>query len=307
MLSKFSGLMYVALCFIIVGSSYPIAREAMDSIPTWTFTCITFLIGFLFLLPFTLYKDKTNWFRISLRDWGITCVLSLLGAVLYMVLLFYGLSSTTALTASIITSTAPAVVLVISVCFLREKLKINAALSVTLAVVSVVIMTLPNGQSGGHNTLLGLMFLSLSTLANALNIIIANRVRPTIRPLTISAGVCLTGAIFSLPMALSELQHYHLSDITSSQWEIIIYYGVVVWALSYIVFFMGVHKISAATAGMCVALIPVASMLCSVMFYHDHVRARDLIATLIIVLSVVLSEVRFKGHQKGVSEHPAVK
>lgn len=294
MFKKLSGLLSVALCFILVGSSYPIAKEAMDSIPTWTFTCITFIIGFIFLLPLTLVKDKTNWFKISLKDWLVICVLSLLGAVLYTVFLLYGLPSTTALTASIITSAAPAVVLLITVLVLRERLKLNAAVSVILAVISVVIMTLPDGQQGGHNTLIGLLFLTLSTIANALNIIIANKVPSNLKPLTMAAGVCLTGAIFSLPLSINELQNYHLSSITHGQMITMLYYGVFVWALPYIFFFQGVSKISAASAGMCVALIPVASMLCSVIFFGDTVKHKDLIATLIIILSVVLSEVDLK-------------
>lgn len=294
MFDKLSGLLSVALCFILVGSSYPIAKEAMDSIPTWTFTFITFLIGFLFLLPFSVIKDKTNWMKISVRDWLIVSVLSMLGAVLYTVFLLYGLPSTTALTASVITSAAPAVVLLISVLFFREKLKINAGISVALAVISVVIMTLPDGQNQGHNTAIGLIFLSLSTLANALNIIIANKVHSSLKPLTMAAGVCLTGTIFSLPLSLNELQHYQLSSITHSQMMTMLHYGVFVWALPYIFFFKGVNKISAASAGMCVALIPVAAMACSVLFYGDSIKHRDMFATLVIIFSVILSEVDVK-------------
>lgn len=291
MFSKISGLMSVALCFILVGSSYPVAKEAMDSIPTWIFTCITFAIGFLFLLPLTLVKDKTNWLRIGAKDWLIVSVLSLLGAVLYTVFLLYGLPSTTALTASVITSAAPAVVLLITVLFFKEKIMINTAVSVLLAVMSVVIMTLPGSTDAGRNTFIGLLFLSLSTLANALNIIIANKIQSSLKPLTMAAGVCLTGMIFSLPLALHELQRYQLSSITHSQGMTLFYYGVFVWALPYIFFFKGVNKISAASAGMCVALIPVASMLCSVIVFGDSIKSRDLIATCVIILSVVLSEV----------------
>ncbi|MBJ3815995.1 DMT family transporter [Shimwellia pseudoproteus] len=290
MLEKLSGLICVALCFIIMGASYPVAKEAMDSIPTWTFAFITLVIGFIFLLPLTIIKEKTNWRRISLRDWLIVSILSFLGAVLYTVFLLYGLASTTALTASVITSAAPAAVLVIAVVFLGDKLRLNAAVSVVLAVISVVIMTLQPAQPGGHNTTGGLIFLMLSTLVNALNLVIANKIHASLKPLTMSAGVCLTGAIFSLPLALHEWQTYHLSSITHGEIGIMIYYGVVVWALTYILFFMGVHKISAASVGMCVALIPVAAMLSGALFFGESIKLRDAVATLIIVLSIIFSE-----------------
>ncbi|MFS2221714.1 DMT family transporter [Pantoea sp. B65] len=294
MLHKISGLLSVAMCFILVGSSYPIAKEAMESIPTWTFTFITFIIGFLFLLPLTLRKEKTNWFAISLKNWMIVSLFSLLGAVLYTIFLLYGLPSTSAISASVITSAAPAAVMLISVIFFREKLKANSALSVFLAVVSVIVMTIPASQQGGSNTLTGLFFLCLSTLSNALNIVLANKVHTTLKPLTMAAGVCLTGAVFSSPMAIYELQSYQLSGITQGQAMVMLYYGIFVWALAYIFFFRGITRISAASAGMCVAITPIASMACAVIFFGDSVRTSDLLATIIIIFSIIFSEIDLK-------------
>ena len=291
MFKKISGLLSVIMCFILVGSSYPIAKEAMDSIPTWTFTCISFAIGFVFLLPFTLFRERTNWLSISLKDWLIISVLALLGAVLYTVFLLYGLPTTTAISASVITSATPAAVLLISVIFFKEKLKINSSISVVLAIISVVVMTLPGSQGSSNNTLIGLLFLSLSTLSNAINIIVANKVTTSLKPLTMAAGVCLTGAIFSLPMAIHEGQSFDLSTITQGQAGILLYYGVFVWALAYMFFFKGIGHISAASAGMCVALTPVASMVCSALFFGETVKHTDLIATIIIIFSVIFSEV----------------
>lgn len=291
MFTKISGLLSVIMCFILVGSSYPIAKEAMDSIPTWTFTCISFAVGFVFLLPFTLFREKTNWFKISLKNWMIVSVLALLGAVLYTVFLLYGLPTTTATSASVITSATPAVVLLISVLFFKEKLKISSSISVILAIISVVVMTLPGSQGGSNNTLIGLSFLSLSTLSNAINIIVANKVSTSLKPLTMAAGVCLTGTIFSLPMALHEGQSFDISSITRGQAGILLYYGVFVWALAYMFFFRGIGHVSAASAGMCVALTPVASMACSALFFGDTVKHTDLVATIIIIFSVIFSEI----------------
>lgn len=291
MYTKISGLLSVIMCFILVGSSYPVAKEAMDSIPTWTFTCISFAIGFIFLLPFTLFREKTNWFNISLKDSLMISVLALLGAVLYTVFLLYGLPTTTAISASVITSATPAVVLVISVLCFKEKLKLNTSISVILAIISVVVMTLPGSQGSSNNTLTGLVFLSLSTLSNAVNIIVANKVSTSLKPLTMAAGVCLAGAVFSLPMAVHESQSFSLLSITRGQAGVLVYYGVFVWALAYMFFFKGIGHISAASAGMCVALTPVASMACSALFFGDAVKHTDLIATVIIIFSVIFSEV----------------
>lgn len=43
------GYLNVLMCYLLVGISYPIAAESMNSIPVWTFIAITFAIGFAFL------------------------------------------------------------------------------------------------------------------------------------------------------------------------------------------------------------------------------------------------------------------
>ena len=291
MSSKLIGLIYVALCFVLVGSSYPIAQQAMEEVPTWTFTSITFAIGFLFLLPITIKSEKTNWFKISMKDWGIVAILSLLGAVLYTVFLLYGLPSTSATTASVITSAAPAFVVVISTLFFREKLTFSVALSVILAIVSVVVISLPSGENSGSTTALGLIFLLLSTLSNALNIVLAGKLQCSLKPMSMAAGVCLTGLVFSIPMTISELQTYSISSLTGNNIAIMIYYGVFVWAVPYMFFFKGVTKISSASAGICVSVVPVASMITAALFYDQSVTSVGLFATAIIILSIILSEV----------------
>lgn len=295
MSDKIRGLIYVAMCYILVGSSYPIAKEAMDSIPTWTFTCITFLVAIVCLFPLSIGYEKTRWSSVSRKDWLFVSIISLLGAVLYTVFLLYGIPSTSAVSASVISSTTPAVVLVLSILIFKEKFRLNVGISVALAVISVVVMTLSGASGPGSSTLGGVVFLCLSTLSNSLNILFANKLTTSLKPLSLATGVCITGAIFSLPMCLIELKSYNLSLVTAHQLGIIVYYGVFVWALPYLFFFRGINKISASSAGMCVALIPVASLVASVVIYGDKVRMSDAVATLVIIFSVLFSEINIKG------------
>lgn len=290
------GTISVAACYLLVGSSYPIAKEAMNAIPLWTFTCVTFLIGYLALLPVTLLRDKTNWFRIPLKGWGAISLQSLFGAVLYTVFLLYGFASTSAVTASVLSSVAPAAVLALSYLFLKEKLTSSKLLSVVLAIAGVVVMTLPS-SGGGHTSTSGFLFLSLSTLSTAICIVAAKRLSQTLPPMTLAAGVCLTGTLFTLPMALSELGQVHLGTLHDNV-GVLIYYGIFVWALPYICFFFGIDKVRASVAGMCVALIPVASSMTAVMFYGESLSGLDIAAMLAIMLSIVLSEVDISGRMK---------
>lgn len=295
MFRKHSGVICVAMCYILVGISYPVAKEAMESIPTWTFTFLTFLIGLAALFPLTLLLDKTNWLRIPLRDWAAVSVQALFGAVLFTVFLLYGLPSTTAVAASVITSVAPAVVLVLSALFLKEKMKVTSLIAVFLAVVSVIIMTVPAaGGATGHNSATGLLFLALSTLSTSAVIIFAQKLSSQLKPLTMAAGVCLIGAALSLPLALPEMRQVNFTLLMQGHILTLIYYGVCVWALPYVFFFYGIWRVPASTAGMTVALVPVASLLTSAALFGEHISSTDLVAAILIVTSLMIAETKFR-------------
>lgn len=294
MLNRLSGVMCVAICYILVGISYPVAKEAMESIPTWTFTFITFITGLAALFPLSILIDKTRWLSVSLRDWTAIGIQALFGALLYTVFLLYGLPETSAVAASVITSVAPAFVLIFSSIFLKEKMTIKSGFSVLLAILSVIIMTIPSAGNTGHTSLSGFVFLVLSTLSTASVIIFAKKLSSQLRPVTLATGVCLAGSIFSFPLSLTESAHFHLSAVTGHQAITMIYYGLFVWALPYVFFFYGIWKVRASTAGMTVALVPVSAMLAGAIFFGDKVTSTDVTATVLIVLSIIIAELNFR-------------
>ena len=294
MLNRPSGVMCVAICYILVGISYPVAKEATESIPTWTFTFITFLTGLVALFPLSLLIDKTRWLSVSLRDWAAIGIQALFGAVLYTVFLLYGLPDTSAVAASVITSVAPAFVLIFSAIFLKEKMTVKSGFAVLLAILSVIIMTVPSAGTTGHTSLSGLVFLALSTLSTASVIIFAKRLSSELKPVTLATGVCLAGTVLSFPLSLTESAAFHLSAVTGHQAITMIYYGLFVWALPYVFFFYGIWKVRASTAGMTVALIPVSAMLAGALFFGDKVTITDVTATVLIVSSIVITELNFR-------------
>lgn len=291
---KHSGVLCVASCYMLIGVSYPVAKQAMESIPTWTFTCLTFLIGLFVLLPFSLRVDKTDWLKIHAKDWLAISVQALFGAVLYTVFLLYGLPETSAVAASVITSVAPAFVLVLSVLFLKENIKFKSVISVALAVASVIMMTTQSlSANSGHSSLSGLLFLALSTLSNSAVIIFAQKFTSQLKPMTMATGVCLIGTVLSFPLALVEDGGFSLRSFNQNQLLTLAYYGIMVWAVPYVLFFNGIWKVKASTAGMTVALVPVASMLAAAVFFGEKITQIDIIATLLIVLSIVIAEIKF--------------
>lgn len=284
------GYVYVLLCYILVGISYPIAKEAMTQIPIWLFTSITFAIGFAMLYPFVRFMDEIALSKIGLRAWIAISAQSLLGAVLYTVFLLYGFSSATAIAASVFSSLAPAAVLCLSKLFLKERLSPRKLLAIVMGVGGMLVLTLPSADSSGQNTLLGIVCLLLSTFSIAGGVIAANKLDVELPPVTMAAGVCITGALFSMPMAIVQGLTFEWHSLTASNEWVMLYYAALVWAAPYVLFFKGVTKIPASATGMAISALPLAASFFAILFYGEQLHLTDCIALVLVTLSIFAAE-----------------
>jgi len=286
------GYLNVLMCYLLVGISYPIAAESMNSIPVWTFIAITFAIGFVFLYIIGRATKAPAIFSLSFKTWAIISLQSLLGAVLYTAFLLYGFEYSNAISASIFTSIAPAVVLTLSYFLLKEKLSHRKGIAILLAIAGVLVLTIPSSDTSGSTSFYGIILLALSTLSTSGCVIAAKKYDVELPALTMATGVCFTGMIFTAPlMFLLETKDIDLSLLFNSKNTItMIYYGVLVWAVPYFCFFKGVTKIPASATGMAFAIIPVASTFFSIIFFDQSLTMTDGIALLMVTASILLSE-----------------
>ncbi len=286
------GYVSVLICYLLVGVSYPIAADSMNSLPVWTFIAITFAIGFVFLYIIGRLIKAPAIFSLSLKTWAIISVQSLLGAVLYTAFLLYGFTYSNAITASIFTNIAPAVVLALSYFMLGENLTKKKAISIIMAIAGVLILTIPASDASGGNSLYGIVLLALSTLSTSGCVIAAKKYDVELPAITMATGVCFTGMVFTLPLMLllehSSIDAAQLMD--SHNLLIMVYYGLLVWAVPYFCFFNGVTKIPASATGMAFAIIPVASTFFSIVFYDQSLNLTDAIALVIVTSSIILAE-----------------
>jgi len=286
------GYVNVLMCYLLVGISYPIAAESMNSIPVWTFIAITFAIGFVFLYIIGRATKAPAIFSLSLKTWAIISLQSLLGAVLYTAFLLYGFEYSNAISASIFTSIAPAVVLTLSYFLLKEKLSTRKGIAILFAIAGVLVLTMPSSDTSGSTSFYGIVLLALSTLSTSGCVIAAKKYDVELPALTMATGVCFTGMIFTAPlMFLLESKDINMSLLFDGKNTLtMIYYGILVWAVPYFCFFSGVTKIPASATGMAFAIIPVASTFFSIIFFDQSLTMTDGIALLMVTGSILLSE-----------------
>jgi len=185
---------------------------------------------------------------------------------------------------------APAFVLILSYFILKEKLSTRKIFAIIIAVTGIAVLTIPKADANGTTSLIGYIFLFFSTFSTTLGVVAAKKLDIQLPALTMATGVCITGFLFSLPMAIHESLSFNLSVMTLPNVTVLIYYGVLVWAVPYACFYSGVTKIPASATGMAFSMIPISATIFSVLFFNETIHITDACALLIVTVSIFLAE-----------------
>ena len=261
----------LTLAMVIVGSSIVVGKLLVANFPVFLVLGLRFGIASIVLVPLLLIQEGNN-FVIGKRDWGILFLQAFTGVFLFSVFLLYGLKFTNATEASIITSTNPAVVGVISFLFLREKLTFNKIIGIVLAVCGVLLINILGKTvetERGMLPILGNVLVFGSVVGTALFTILRKVSSNTISPLLNAMVMSVLGVVLFLPFTLYEAMQFDFSSITVIDWILVFYYGIVVTVVAFILWFQGVTKVSASTAGVFTSIMPISAVLLSYVILRE--------------------------------------
>jgi drug/metabolite transporter (DMT)-like permease len=310
------GYFYLILCQIIVGSSYPIAKAAVDSIPEWILACVTLGIASIILMPLASKIEKSKWSSFGKDNWIKVGVQSLCACVLYTVFLFFALSHASATVSGIFNGLAPAVVFILSPIIVGEKLNLKKGFSIVVAIIAVLVVSVSSSASSGGTDLIGIIFLLLSVLSVSLFTVFSKKFAVNLEPLTAAAGVCFTGFVITLPFCIFQTVTSGFSYsafMENGNLPATLYYAVFVWAAAYVLWYYGIPKVAATFGGVAQAIVPIASMVAAVIFFGETLRTVDIIGLVLITVSVIISvfaengEVEAEESVKPISETSAGK
>ncbi|BAQ11641.1 permease of the drug/metabolite transporter superfamily [Bacillus sp. OxB-1] len=289
------GVLLIVLSMGLIGASIPIGESMMMTFPVWLFTCVTVTIAAVILIPIATISEKTKWTKLGFKNYYGMFMQALLTASLYTVFLLYGLTHADAISVGIISSITPAVVFILSLILLKEKLTLKKVLSILLAVAAVLLMNIVGVSADGSTSVIGITFMLLAVLSISLFFIYAKKFSVELPPITIAAGLTFFGALQTLPMALIELSSFDMSLFASvSNWGGIIIYSLLGWVLAYSTTFLAMPKIDASTAGMANAVMPIVASAVAILFYGASIRAVEIIALILVVISILIAESRDK-------------
>lgn len=255
----------LALAMVIVGSSVVAGKMLVAELPVQLASALRFACAAAVLVPLLLVRE--GWPRVSARSLAVMLAQAACGGLLFNVLLLQGLRSTSAGAAGIITSTTPAAMACIAFLLLGERPTRRALAGVALSVLGVAAINLhsvmdgPGGPGGPGGAALGGNLLVLgAVLAESLFLLLRKAVPEPLSPLAVSTLVTVFGLALFAPGALVEARGFDFAAVGAASWATVAYYGLVVTVAAYLLWFRGVTRVGAGTAGIFTAVMPVSAV-----------------------------------------------
>jgi drug/metabolite transporter (DMT)-like permease len=304
MRTKLKGSIYLLLAFSFAGSSVISAKILANALGTFTITAVSLFFALVFLLPLcgrSLIRDL----RCLQKPQLILIVLqAVFGIFLFRMFLINGLSHTSAFEAGILTGATPAITALLAMMFLGEQASRRTVTGIICTIVGIVMIqgisdtgdVLPFLHLGGN--LLVLCAAVSESVFNVLSRVGATKLVSTRNnsqesltnsPLTQTILVTIAALILCIFPTLFENPVKRLSEIGTTEWLTLIWYGVFVTALAFVCWYAGIKHQSAFVAAAFSGVMPFVSMALSVFLLGETSGWQPWVGGLLVIVGLIIT------------------
>jgi len=299
-IKKWQGCILLLLAQLMVASCIVGGKHLLTFMPPAIILLIRFSVASIILFPVFLATEKgalAQLWKVSRTDWLYIATQAILAGFLVNILLLFGLHHTTASVAGIIWSALPAVVVVVSVFFLKEKIDLYTSLCVVFAIAGLLVVKMHSFHLGGTSHFYGDLLVFLSLFSEAAYYVMS-KYRENKLPVFLVS--CLMNVI-NVPLLLVYVFLFHQdfslhSIVAHAETLMVVSLGS---ALFYVFWFLGCDAVSASLSGLIAAFMPVAVVVLACIFLGETISVFQLAGMLLVMGSIGVSALKHVGRKLG--------
>ncbi len=192
------------------------------------------------------------------EDWWRFLLCAITGVATNQLLFFNGLALTSPVNASIIMTSNPILVMVLSAIFLKQRITLLKTIGVAIGALGAsMLLWSSNGDSGGNSSLLGDVFILLNSISYACYLVMVKPLMQKYHPLDIVAWTFLIAIPLVFPFGGMGLKAVAWSTLDNWQWFCVAFVIVCTTFLTYLFNILAVHRLTPTIASSYIYLQPV--------------------------------------------------
>lgn len=278
---------------LIYGINYIVAKGVMPNKIGPSAFILVRLLGatLLFWIVKSFVKE-----HIKKTDLPRLILCGLLGAAANQLFFFHGLNLTSPIDASIIITSVPVLVLILSAFMLKERITTNKILGILVGGIGAVLLILYGKKAGGNSSVLGNFFIFLNTSCYAIYLVIVKPLMNKYSAITVISWVFLFGLIFALPIGIQDLRATDFSAFDFNTYAAVGYVVLFTTFFAYLFNIYALNYVSPSVNGSYIYLQPVVSFMVVSFYayvlmhneYANDIDAIKIISCVLVVIGVYL-------------------
>jgi drug/metabolite transporter (DMT)-like permease len=254
---------------------------------------VVFLRQFLASLVFIPLVWK-HFKKIRKQDLKWLILMSLFEPCIYYIFEAKALTLTSASQAGMITALLPLLVAIPSALFLKERISKKTLIGFIIAIIGVVFLSLSgNATEESPNPVFGNFLEFLAMVCAAGYTVILKKLSSHYSPFFLTSIQAFVGTIFFAPVLLLIPESREMI-LTTQSILVVVFLGIVVTIGAYGFYNFGTSRIPASQSAAFVNLIPVITLLMSIVILGERLTPLQYAAGVLVIFGVIYSQDRTK-------------
>lgn len=282
------ALLAATIATSIFGFNHTIAKELMPNVlsPNALLYCRVLGAAICFWIASLFFKSE----KVEFKDFKLIFICTLFGMSLNMITALNGLYNSTPINSSIIVTSSPIFIFLISVILLKEKISRRKYVGVSIGFIGTISLILLNEKSidNAPNIMLGNIYLFLNSIFYALYFVLVKPLTKKYSMITIMKWLFLFAIFINLPFGFNEFIEINWKIIDNNSILKIFY---VVFCTTFLVYLLNLYalkNLNASTVGMFIYLQPIIGILFAIYRGADKLTLFDTTCILLVFTGVYL-------------------
>lgn len=270
--------------------NFVVGRAVHEAMPPAGLAFWRWAVALLILAPFAIGPVRREWSLVRL-EWRPLAVMGLLSVGLFSMLLYTGLTTTTATNALLLNSTAPVLIVLVGWFVTGDRVTPMQAGGIALSLIGVAAIVFRGNWEGVRTLQFGVgdLWVMAAVVVWATYTALLRRRPPRVSMLTFLAVTIVAGALVTLPPYLIASARGATTTFTAGSLAAVLYMGVFPSLLSHAFWNDSVRRVGPTAAGLFIHLTPVFGTTLAILFLGETLRGYHLVGIALILAGIVVT------------------
>lgn len=225
---------------------------------------------------------------IEWQDWPLLVLSSVLGLICNQWLYITGLSLTTAINSTLISTSIPVATLLVGIILGTDHATTRRILGILLAAVGVLSLVARSGGGFSSSTRAGDLLIVANSLCYGTYIAVSKNLVRRYSSLNVITWIFIIGSFACVPVGIISLRHISLSTIPANVWLALIYVVALPTAGAYFLNAWALARVPPSTVAVYIYLQPLIAFFLAPVILGEKVGLGAILSSLLILAGVLV-------------------